>query len=117
MTRVKRGSVARKRRQVILNFMKGSKRAHSRLTRTAQQQFMKKLFYSYRSRRIRKRDFRSLWITRMNAASRLQGLSYSRFIQNLRQCNIALNRKSLAQISVLDRLSFNRIIQLTGVSS
>lgn len=110
MTRVKRGSVAQRRHHAILGIMKGAKRAHSRLARTAQQQAMKKLSYAHRHRALRKRHFRSLWITRMNAASRLQGLTYSELIYKLRNSHILLNRKMLAQMAVLDHASFEAVV-------
>ena len=93
MTRVKRGSVAQRRHSGILNMMKGSRGAHSRLTRTAQQQVMKKMVYSHRHRGLRKRNFRSLWITRMNAAAKRRYISYSQMISRLYTANISLNRK------------------------
>ena len=79
MARVKRGNVARKRRNKVLKLAKGFRGSHSRLFRVANQQVMKALRYAYRDRRNRKRDFRRLWITRINAASRMHGVSYSRF--------------------------------------
>lgn len=113
MTRVKRGYIAKKRRKSILDLTKGTKRAHSRLYRAAQQQAMKSLVYSHINRKYRKRDFSSLWITRINAASRIQGISYSKAIHNLHKAGIELNRKILAQIAVLDNNSFLTIINQT----
>lgn len=110
MTRVKRGYVARKRRNGILNITAGSKRAHSRLFRPAQQQAMKSLAYSHRDRNRRKRDFRHLWISRMNAVARQNGTSYSQLVHKLHKTNTILNRKMLAQIAVLDRSTFQVII-------
>ena len=112
MTRVKRGSVAQKRHSGILSLMKGSRGAHSRLTRTAQQQVMKKLVYAHRHRGLRKRNFRSLWITRMNAAAKTRNMSYSQIIYELYTANISLNRKMLAQIAVLDSQSFDTVISI-----
>lgn len=111
MTRVKRGYVARKRRNSILKLTAGSKRAHSKLYRPAQQQAMKTLVYSHRDRRRRKRDFSHLWITRINAAARREGLSYSQTIHRLHKACIPLNRKMLAQIAVLDNNAFSTIIE------
>ena len=111
MVRVKRGNVARKRRKKILQFAKGYRGAHSRLFRVANQQVMKALRYSYIGRKQKKRTFRKLWITRINAASRLNGLSYSRLIHNFKKSNIELNRKMLAQIAVLDTPTFNELIK------
>jgi large subunit ribosomal protein L20 len=82
MARIKRGNVARKRRKKVLQLAKGYRGAHSRLFRVANQQVMKALRYSYVGRKQKKRVFRKLWITRINAASRVQGLSYSRLINN-----------------------------------
>ena len=114
MVRIKRGNVARKRRKRILKLAKGYRGAHSRLFRTANQQVMKALRYSYGGRKQRKRMFRKIWITRINAASRLNGLSYSRLIYNFRKSNIGLNRKMLAQIAVLDTLTFEELMAVSG---
>ncbi len=114
MTRVKRGNVARKRRKKILKLAKGFRGSHSTLFRTANQQVMKALRSSYRDRKNRKRDFRRLWITRINAAARLHGLSYSQLIGNLKKANIELNRKMLAQIAVLDSAAFSKVVELAS---
>ena len=110
MVRVKRGNVARKRRKKILQLAKGYRGAHSRLFRVANQQVMKALRYSYIGRKQKKRTFRKLWITRINAASKLNGLSYSRLINNFKKSNIDLNRKMLSQIAVLDASTFKSLI-------
>jgi large subunit ribosomal protein L20 len=114
MTRVKRGNVARKRRNKILKLAKGFRGSHSTLFRTANQQVMKALRSSYRDRKNRKRDFRRLWITRINAAARLHGLSYSQLIGNLKKANIELNRKMLAQIAILDSAAFSKVVELAS---
>jgi large subunit ribosomal protein L20 len=114
MTRVKRGNVARKRRNKILKLAKGFRGSHSTLFRTANQQVMKALRSAYRDRKKKKRDFRSLWITRINAASRQHGLSYSRLIGNLKKANIQLNRKMLAQLAILDPASFAKVIEIAS---
>jgi large subunit ribosomal protein L20 len=106
MTRVKRGYVARKRRNRVLECASGFRRAHSRLFRPAKQQVMKALVSSKRDRGRRKRDFRKLWISRINASVREQGLSYSRFINKLHKSKILINRKMIAQIAVLDKDAF-----------
>ena len=111
MVRVKRGNVARKRRKKILQLAKGYRGAHSRLFRVANQQVMKALRYSYVGRKQKKRLFRRIWITRINAASRVNGLTYSRVIHNFKKSNIELNRKMLAQIAVLDTSTFNELIK------
>ena len=114
MTRVKRGNVARKRRNKILKLAKGFRGSHSTLFRTANQQVMKALRSAYRDRKNRKRDFRRLWITRINAASRLHGMSYSKLIGNLKKANILLNRKMLAQMAVLDPAGFSKVAELAS---
>ncbi|MFM7364440.1 MAG: 50S ribosomal protein L20 [Cuspidothrix sp.] len=114
MTRVKRGNVARKRRNKILKLAKGFRGSHSTLFRTANQQVMKALRSAYRDRKKKKRDFRRLWITRINAASRQHGLSYSKLIGNLKKANVELNRKMLAQLAILDPASFAKIAELAN---
>ncbi|MCP5063309.1 MAG: 50S ribosomal protein L20 [Ignavibacteriae bacterium] len=113
MVRVKRGNVARKRRKKILQLAKGYRGAHSRLFRVANQQVMKALRYSYVGRKQKKRMFRRIWITRINAASRVNGLTYSRVIHNFKKSNIELNRKMLAQLAVLDTPTFNELINVS----
>ena len=110
MVRVKRSNVARARRKKILKFAKGFHGAHSRLFRTANQQVMKALVYSYVGRKRRKRDFRKLWLCRVNAAARLEGLTYSKLKSRLKQNSIDLNVKMLAQIALLDRQTFSSIV-------
>mgnify|MGYP000041082894 CR=1 FL=1 len=111
MVRVKRGNVARNRRNKILKIAKGFRGTHSKLFRMANQQVMKALRYSYVGRKRRKREFRSLWIVRINAAVRETGLSYSSFISKLKKSEIGLNRKMLAQLAVLDRECFTKVAQ------
>jgi large subunit ribosomal protein L20 len=111
MVRVKRGNVAQKRRKKILKFAKGFKGAHSRLFRTANGQVMKALVYSYVGRKNRKRDFKKLWICRVNAAARLNGISYSQLKKSLRVENIQLNTKMLAQLALLDKATFSYLIE------
>jgi large subunit ribosomal protein L20 len=111
MVRVKRGSVAVKRRKKILKFAKGFKGAHSRLFRTANGQVMKALIYSYVGRKRRKQDFKKLWVCRVNAAARSEGLTYSTFRSSLKKSSISLNLKMLAQLSVLDKKTFNHLVQ------
>ena len=112
MARVKRGNVARKRRKKILKLAKGFRGSHSKLFRTANQQVMKALRNAYRDRRKKKRDFRRLWITRINAAARMQGISYSQLINKLSKANINLNRKVLAQLAIQDPDAFNKVVEL-----
>ena len=113
MVRIKRGNVARKRRKKILQLAKGYRGAHSRLFRVANQQVIKALRYSYVGRKQKKRIFRRLWITRINAASKLHGLSYNRVISNFKKSNIYLNRKMLSQIAVLDNQTFNELVDIS----
>lgn len=114
MARVKRGNVARKRRKKILKLAKGFRGSHSKLFRTANQQVMKALRNAYRDRRKRKRDFRRLWITRINAAARQHGMSYSQFIGNLKKANIQINRKMLSQMAILDPDGFSKVMALAS---
>lgn len=113
MVRVKRGNVARKRRKKVLQLAKGYRGAHSRLFRVANQQVMKALRYSYIGRKQKKRIFRKLWITRINAAARANGLPYSKLIHNFKKSNIELNRKMLSQIAILDTSTFNELINIS----
>jgi len=108
--RVKRGNVARKRRNKILSLAKGFRGSSSKLFRIANQQVMKALRYAYVGRKRKKREFRSLWITRINAAARLEGTKYSNVISSLKRLNIAINRKMLAQMAVSDIASFNKLL-------
>lgn len=112
MVRVKRGNVAVKRRKKILKFAKGFKGAHSRLFRTANGQVMKALVYSYIGRKRRKRDFKRLWICRVNAASRAQGLTYSKFRHLMKLSSLNLNLKMLAQLVLFDKMAFSKLIAL-----
>jgi len=110
MVRIKRGNVARKRRKKILHLAKGYRGAHSRLFRVANQQVMKALRYAYVGRKQKKRMFRQIWIKRINSSSRLENITYSQLIHNLKKNNIDLNRKMLAQIAVLDAPTFKTLI-------
>jgi large subunit ribosomal protein L20 len=112
MPRVKGGTVARKRRKKILKLAKGYYGSKHLLYRTANEQVMKSLAYAYRDRKRRKRDFRKLWITRINAASRLNGLSYSKLINGLSKANVEVNRKMLADLAVNDEAGFTAIVEL-----
>ena len=110
MARVKRGNIARKRRNKILRLARGFQGSNGRLFRTANQRVMKALCNAYRDRRRRKRDFRRLWIARVNAAARINGLSYSNFIGGLKKANVLLNRKMLAQLAVVDPTTFKSVV-------
>ena len=112
MTRVKRGNVARRRRNKILKIAKGFRGSSSTLFRTANQHALKALSASHRDRLQRRRDFRSLWITRINAAVRSQGIKYNDFLFSLRKENMFLNRKVLAQLASRDEKAFQRVVEL-----
>ena len=106
MARVKRGNVLQKRHKKILKFAKGFRGSKSRLFIAANQALMQAWKNAYRDRKKRKRDFRSLWITRINAEARNHGLSYSRMIDGLNKANIQVNRKMLADLAVRDKAAF-----------
>lgn len=114
MVRVKRGNVARNRRNKILKIAKGFRGTHSKLFRMANQQVMKALRYAYIGRKRRKREFRSLWIVRINASTRERGMTYSSFIRKLKNSNIGINRKMLAQIAVLDSRCFDEVLKIAN---
>ena len=110
MTRVKRGNVARKRRKKVLNLAEGFRGSSSKLFRTAQQQTMKALRYSYRDRHKRKGEFCGLWISRINAAARAHGFNYSSLRYELKKSGILLNRKILSQVAIRDTKSFTQLV-------
>jgi len=110
MARVKRGVTARRRHKKILNLAKGYYGARSRTFRVAKQAVIKAGQYAYRDRRQRKRQFRALWIVRINAASRANGLGYSRLIAGLRKASIGLDRRVLADLAVHDKPAFAAIV-------
>ncbi|MFW5988398.1 MAG: 50S ribosomal protein L20 [bacterium] len=112
MPRVKRGNKARKRRKKVLKMAKGYFGSKSNLYRPANQAVMKSLHYAYRDRKNRKREFRKLWITRINAAARKFGLSYSRFINGLKQADIKIDRKMLSEMAVNDEPAFKKLVEL-----
>ena len=112
MVRIKRGNVARKRRKKVLSLASGYRGAHSILFRVANQQVMKALRYSYVGRKQKKRIFRKIWISRINAASRLNGISYSKLIHKFKTSNIDINRKMLSQIAVLDASTFKYLTNI-----
>lgn len=112
MPRVKGGPKTRRRRKKVLKLAKGYRGAKSKLFRTATEAVDKALLYAYRDRRQKKRDFRRLWIARINAAAALQGLSYSRFIGAMKKLNVELDRKILADMAVNDPESFNRLAEM-----
>lgn len=111
MARVKRGVTARARHKKILKAAKGYYGARSRVFRVAKQAVIKAAQYAYRDRRQCKRQFRALWVQRINAAAREHGLSYSRFINGLHKANIALDRKVLADVAVHDPIGFGKLVE------
>ncbi|NLY42669.1 MAG: 50S ribosomal protein L20 [Clostridiaceae bacterium] len=111
MARVKGGMHTRKRRKKILKLAKGYRGAKSKLFRTANQAVMKSLVYAYIGRKRRKRDFRKLWISRINAAARMNGMTYSRFINGLKNIGIQMNRKMLAELAVNDAEAFAQLVE------
>lgn len=114
MSRVKKSVKSRQRRKKILKLAKGYRGGRSKLYRTAANAVEKALMYAYRDRRQRKRDFRKLWIVRINAAIRLHNLSYSRFMNGLKKGNVALDRKVLADIALFDPAGFGKIALLAA---
>ena len=111
MARVKRGVVARARHKKVLKQAKGYYGARSRVYRVAFQAVTKAGQYAYRDRRAKKRTFRQLWIARINAASRQNGLSYSRFINGLKKTSVEIDRKILADIAVYDQVAFAALVE------
>jgi large subunit ribosomal protein L20 len=111
MSRVKRGVVARRRHKKIMKQAKAYYGARSRVFRVAKQAVIKAGQYAYRDRRVRKRQFRALWIARINAAARINGMSYSRFIAGLKKANIEIDRKVLADIAVHEKAAFAAIVE------
>ncbi|MEE8551803.1 MAG: 50S ribosomal protein L20 [Desulfobacterales bacterium] len=112
--RVKRGFKARKRRKKVLKLAKGYRGGRSKLFRTATDAVDKALMYAYRDRRVRKRDFRRLWIARINAATRMNNLSYSKFIHGLKLAGVELDRKVLAELAISDPSGFSQIVGLAS---
>jgi large subunit ribosomal protein L20 len=109
MPRVKGGTVTRKRRKKVIKLAKGYYGSKHTLYKVANQQVMKSLMYAFRDRRQKKRDFRKLWITRINAAARMNGLSYSRLMHGLKLAGIEVNRKMLAELAVSDAAAFTEL--------
>ncbi len=112
MPRVKRGFKARRRRNKTLKMAKGYRGARSRLYKTATEAVDRALKYAYRDRRVRKREMRGLWIVRISAAVKQHGLSYSRFIGDLKKANIALDRKVLSEMAIHDPDRFSQLIKM-----
>ena len=113
MARAISGTVSRRRRKKVLDMAKGYRSMNSRAFRKARESVEKGLCYAYRDRRTKKRSFRRLWIARINAAARLNGVSYSRLIGGLKKADVRLNRKMLAQMAVVDPSSFASVVNAT----
>ena len=111
MSRVKRGVVAHRRHKKVLKLAKGYYGARSRIYRAAKQAVIKAGQYAYRDRKVKKREFRALWIVRINAAARIHGMSYSRFMNGVKKANIAIDRKMLAELAVFNKDAFAHIAE------
>lgn len=112
MARIKRGVMKMKHRRKVMKLVKGFRAARSRNYRVANEALLHSLSYAFRDRRVRKRDFRALWISRINAAARREGLSYSRLIDGLKKSGITLNRKALADLAVSDAAAFASLLTI-----
>ena len=117
MPRVKRGFKARQRRNKVLKLAKGYRGARSKLFRSATEAVDRALNYAFRDRRVKKRDFRALWITRINAAARINGLSYSKLIHGLKTAKVEIDRKVLADLAVSDPQGFGAIASLAKTNA
>ena len=111
MARVKKGVTAHKRHKKILKLAKGYRGARSKQFKKANELVMKALFYAHRDRRARKRDFRKLWIVRINAASRSFGMSYSQMMNGLKRAGVEVNRKMMAEMAVNDIVAFGKLVE------
>ncbi len=112
MPRVRKSPATRSRRKKYMKLASGYRGGHHRLYKTARQAVERAGCFAYRDRRARKRDFRQLWIARINAAARACGVTYSRFMQGLKMANIEVNRKMLAELAVSDEAAFSKIVDL-----
>ena len=110
--RVKGGTVTRRRHKKIINMTKGQWGTRSKLFRRANESMMKSYWYAYRDRRVRRREFRRLWIARINAATRANGLSYSQFIHGLKKGDVQLDRKVLADLAVREPAAFAQVVEV-----
>lgn len=116
MARVKRGVTARARHKKVLKLTKGHFGARHRLFRTANESLIHAQLYAFRDRRRRKREFRCLWITRINAASRIHGMNYSRFMDGLKKADVRLDRKVLADLAVSEPQAFAAVVEVSKAS-
>ena len=113
MARVKRGVAAHRRHKKVLAQVKGHRATNNRLYKRAHESLMHALYYAYRDRRTRKRDMRRLWITRINAAARINGLPYGRFIEGLTRAGVQVDRKILADLAVHDGAAFAQMVEVS----
>ncbi|MFZ5597519.1 MAG: 50S ribosomal protein L20 [Bacillota bacterium] len=112
MPRAKSSVVSRNRHRKVLKLAKGYRGSKSKLYRVASNQLLKSLTYAYRDRKNRKREFRKLWIARINAAARMNGMSYSKFMNGLKLAGVNINRKMLAEMAVNDAGSFGQLVEM-----
>jgi len=117
MARIKRGVHGLKHRRKVMKLVKGCRAARRRNYRVANEALLHSLAYAYRDRRVRKRDFRSLWISRINAAARAEGMTYSVFISGLKKSGITLNRKALAELAISDSAAFGTLLKAAKQAS
>jgi len=117
MPRVKKGVNAHKKHKKILKLAKGYRGSHSKKFRPANQSVLKALSHAYRGRKLRKRDFRKLWIARINAAARSYGLSYSKFINGLKKAGIQINRKMLSEMAIHDTNGFSKLVDIAKANT
>jgi large subunit ribosomal protein L20 len=115
MPRATSGTVKHKRTKKILDQAKGYRGARSKLYRTAREAVMKSGLYAYRDRKVKKRDFRKLWIARINAGAKQYGISYSAFIHGLRESGVIINRKFLSYLATNDKVAFTKLVEIAGV--
>ncbi|MCK6578793.1 MAG: 50S ribosomal protein L20 [Anaerolineae bacterium] len=116
MARVKTGYTRRRRHKKVLKLTRGQWGTRGRLFRRSNEAMLKSLFYAYRDRRARRRDLRRLWIIRINAAARLNGLSYSRFMYGLKKAGVEIDRKILSDIAVRDAVTFSKIVAISTMN-
>jgi large subunit ribosomal protein L20 len=112
MARIKRGVSGLKHRRKVMKLVKGFRAARRRNYRVANEALLKSLAYAFRDRRVRKRDFRSLWISRINAAVRREGMTYSVFINGLKKSGVTLNRKALSELAIHDSAAFSSLLKM-----
>jgi len=112
MARVKRGVSGLKHRRKVMKLVKGFRAARRRNYRVANEALLKSLAYAFRDRRVRKRDFRSLWISRINAAVRREGMTYSVFMNGLKKSGVTLNRKALSELAINDQKAFGSLLKI-----